>query len=164
MPYTPIIGTLGYVMSPDKKKVLLVHRIGRSDDDHLGKYNGLGGKMECHEDTLTGIKREIMEEAGIECLEITLRGIINWTGFGPKSEDWLCFIYRIDAFKGTPYKENPEGRLEWVSLENLPNLPMWKGDKHFLPLIFNNDPAIFHGYMPYSNDVPLGWSYFYSNK
>ena len=44
--YTPILATLGYVLSEDRKKTLLVHRNGRENDSHYGKYNGLGGKME----------------------------------------------------------------------------------------------------------------------
>ena len=36
MPYTPIIGTLGYVLSPDGRQVLLVHRTARPGDVQLG--------------------------------------------------------------------------------------------------------------------------------
>ncbi len=50
MPYTPILATLGYIMSPDGKEVLLIHRNARQNDMHLGKYNGLGGKPERDED------------------------------------------------------------------------------------------------------------------
>ncbi len=157
--YTPIVGTLGYVMSPDKKQVLMVHRNKRKTDDHLGKYNGLGGKMEPSEDVVTCMKREIHEEAGIECLDIRLRGTINWTGFGPSGEDWLGFIFRIDTFSGTPFTSNPEGNLEWVPVDQIQSLPLWEGDRHFLPLIFDNDPRAFHGYMPYANDKPQGWSF-----
>ena len=103
MPYTPIIGTLGFVMSPDHQHTLLVHRIGRSYDAHLGKYNGLGGKMRPGEDVVACMRREIMEEAGIICEEVTLRGTINWPGFGPNGEDWLGFVFRIDRFSGQPY-------------------------------------------------------------
>lgn len=46
MAYTPIIATLGYVLSPDQCRVLMIHRNARSGDAHLGKYNGLGGKVE----------------------------------------------------------------------------------------------------------------------
>ncbi len=46
MPYTPILATLGYVMSPNGMEVLLIHRDRREGDQHLGKYNGLGGKIE----------------------------------------------------------------------------------------------------------------------
>jgi len=159
MPYTPIIGTLGYVISPDGKKVLLIHRNSRSHDDHYGKYNGLGGKMHPDEDIATCMKREIAEEAGIECISMTLRGTINWTGFGPSGEDWLGFIFRIDKFEGSPHTHNNEGTLEWVPIVNMEQLPMWKGDRYFLPLIFDDDPRVFHGYMPYDHDQPLSWSY-----
>ena len=35
--YCPIIGTLGYVLSQNREKVLLVHRNKREQDDHFGK-------------------------------------------------------------------------------------------------------------------------------
>jgi 8-oxo-dGTP diphosphatase len=159
MVYTPIAGTLGYVLSPDGKKVLLVHRNARDNDHHLGKYNGLGGKLEKNEDVITGMKREIYEEAGIECTEMSLRGTINWTGFGPAGEDWMGFIFLITAFTGTPHESNVEGTLEWVPLEKMDTLPMWEGDKYFLPLLFDGDPRPFHGYMPYDGGTPLDWSY-----
>src|SRR4051794_27068571 len=65
MPYTPVLATLGYVFSPDGAKVLMVHRNRRPNDPHLGKYNGLGGKLYADEDVLACMKREIREEAGI---------------------------------------------------------------------------------------------------
>jgi len=159
MPYTPIAGTLGYILSPDREKDLLVHRNARGDDDQLGKYNGLGGKMEPDEDVASCMKREIREEAGIEVVRMTLRGTINWTGFGPKGEDWLGFVFRIEEFSGTPYAKNEEGDLSWVPVSEMMELPMWEGDRHFLPLVFDADARIFHGYMPYENDQPKSWQY-----
>jgi 8-oxo-dGTP diphosphatase len=159
MPYTPIIGTLGYVMSPDKQRVLLVHRNARPEDSHLGKYNGLGGKMNPDEDVVACMRREIREEAGIECPELVLRGTISWPGFGPKGEHWLGFIFRIDRFEGTPFERNPEGTLSWVPVGEVMSLPLWDGDRHFLPLVFDNDPRAFHGVMPYANGRAVSWSY-----
>lgn len=157
--YTPIAGTLGFVLSQDRSKVLMVHRNARAHDDQLGKYNGLGGHMEPAEDVLACMRREIYEEAGIHCTQMSLRGTINWTGFGPKGEDWLGFIFLITAFTGEPFTQNEEGTLHWVPLEDIATLPMWEGDRHFLPLVFDDDPRVFHGYMPYANDRPLSWSY-----
>ena len=157
--YTPIIGTLGYILSPDRKETLLVHRNRREDDQHLGKYNGLGGKMRPDEDVVSCMKREIREEAGIECQDFVLRGTINWSNFGPNGEDWLGFIFRIDLFSGTPFRENSEGTLAWHSILSLDTLPMWEGDRFFLPLIFDSDPRVFHGHMPYSNGRPLSWHF-----
>ena len=90
---------------------------------------------------------------------MTLRGTVNWTGFGPKGEDWLAFIFRIDAFRGEPQAASEEGPLEWVPLERLPELPMWEGDRYFLPLVFDADPRPFHGFMPYRNDKPQSWHF-----
>lgn len=157
--YCPIIGALAFIMSEDGRRVLMVHRNARDDDEHIGKYNGLGGHMEPEEDVLECIKREVREEAGIECIDIKLRGTVNWTGFGKNGEDWLGFIFRIDKFEGEPFSENEEGELSWIPVEDIPNLPMWEGDRHFLPLVFDDDPRTFHGYMPYDNDRPVSWSY-----
>src|SRR5512145_25656 len=100
--YTPIIATLGYILSPDGKQTLLVHRNRRSDDQHLGKYNGLGGKMLPEEDIYQCLVREIFEEANIRCEKAVLKGTINWTGFGPQGENWFGFIYRVERFIGEP--------------------------------------------------------------
>jgi 8-oxo-dGTP diphosphatase len=158
MPYTPIVATLGYVMSPDGERVLMIHRNARQDDQHLGKYNGLGGKMEAAEDIAACMRREIMEEAGIECLEMRLRGTLNWPGFGKQGEDWLGFIFIIDRYAGTPFESNAEGKLEWVPVSELDALPMWEGDRHFLPLVFDADPRPFHGVMPYKDGRMVSWS------
>jgi len=159
MPYCPIVATLGYVLSPDGREVLLVHRNARADDEHLGKYNGLGGKMEPGEDIVECMRREIHEEAHIECTELSLRGSVNWPGFGKNGEDWLGFIFLITRFEGVPPPCNAEGELEWVALDRIFELPMWEGDRHFLPLVFDDDPRAFHGVMPYRNGRPIDWRF-----
>jgi len=159
MPYTPIVGTLGYVLSPDRQRVLMIHRNARSDDHHLGKYNGLGGKLEADEDVAAGMRREIREESGIECLSMQLRGTISWPGFGKHGEDWLGFIFLIDRFEGEPHGGNHEGELEWVERSRMMELPMWEGDRHFLPLVFDDDPRPFHGVMPYAGGRMQSWAF-----
>lgn len=159
MPYMPIVATLGYVLSPDRERVLMIHRNARADDQHLGKYNGLGGKMEPDEDILSCMRREIREEAGIECLSMRFRGSISWPGFGKQGEDWLGFVFVIDSFEGEAGTSNAEGSLEWVAREQLMRLPMWEGDRLFLPLVFDEDPRPFHGVMPYRNGELQSWSY-----
>lgn len=159
MPYTPIIATLGYILSPCGKQVLMIHRNARPEDAHFGKYNGLGGKVEAREDIAAGMCREIAEEAGITVTAMQLRGSLNWPGFGKNGENWMGFIFLITAFEGTPHTHNPEGRLEWVDRDQLDALPMWEGDRQFLPLVFDNDSRPFHGVMPYSQGRMVSWSY-----
>ncbi|MBS0590755.1 MAG: 8-oxo-dGTP diphosphatase [Proteobacteria bacterium] len=158
MPYTPILATLGYVLSPDRERVLMIHRNARAGDHHLGKYNGLGGKLEANEDVVAGMRREIAEEAGIDCVEMTLRGTISWPGFGKHGEDWFGFVFVVTRHTGTPLERNAEGTLEWVETAHILDLPLWEGDKHFLPLVFDTDPRAFHGVMPYRDGRMQSWS------
>jgi 8-oxo-dGTP diphosphatase len=158
MPYTPILATLGYVLSPDRSRVLLVHRNRRPGDAHLGKYNGLGGKLEANEEVAACMRREIREECGLECEELLLRGTISWPGFGKQGEDWFGFVFRIDRWRGEPWSENVEGTLEWIEVARVLELPLWEGDRYFLPLVFEGGGQ-FHGVMPYRDGRPVSWSY-----
>ncbi|MBI2398839.1 MAG: 8-oxo-dGTP diphosphatase [Xanthomonadales bacterium] len=158
MPYTPILATLGYVLSPDCSRVLLVHRNARAHDAHLGKYNGLGGKLEADEDIVAGLRRELHEEAGIECRALQLRGTISWPGFGKHGEDWFGFVFLVTAFDGEVPARNAEGDLEWIAIERVLDLPLWEGDRHFLPLVFDADPRPFHGVMPYRDGRLVSWT------
>ena len=159
MPYTPILATLGYVLSADQRRVLMIHRNARDEDIHIGKYNGLGGKLEAGEDVVAGMRREIREEAGIECLALALRGTISWPGFGKNGEDWFGFVFVVTQFCGTPLERNAEGALEWIDLDAIHSLPLWEGDRHFLPLVFDADPRAFHGVMPYREQRMVDWRY-----
>ena len=172
VPYTPIVGTLGYVYDRDADSVLLVHRNKRSGDEHLGKWNGLGGKLEPGEDLASGMRRELLEEAEIVVTSMSLRGTISWPGFGVNGEDWFGPVFLIDGWTGVPPTSNAEGDLAWIPLSRLlqacsddelarraADLPMWEGDRHFLPLVFDADPRPFHGVMPYAEGRPQRWSY-----
>ena len=154
--YTPIVGVLAYVVRDGQ--VLMVHRSARADDQHLGKYNGLGGKLEPDEDVVAGLKRELREEASIEVTALRLRGTINWPGFGLNGEDWLGFVFIVDAFVGDPPSSNVEGTLHWVAQDELMGLPMWEGDYTWLPLVFDETVGQFHGVMPYAGGRPVGWT------
>jgi 8-oxo-dGTP diphosphatase len=155
------LATLGYVTSPDGRQVLMIRRDARPDDLHFGYYNGLGGKLEPDEDVVTGMRREIREEAGLECGTVELAGTISWPGFGRNGENWFGFLFRIRDWTGTPLSGNDEGSLHWVPVADVlaGKLPMWESDRHFLPLVFAEDPKPFHGVMPFADGRALGWSY-----
>lgn len=159
MPYTPILATLGYVLSADRQRVLMVHRNARPDDAHLGKYNGLGGKLEPLEDVVAGMRREILEEAALDCSQLSLRGTISWPGFGKHGEDWFGFVFLITEYLGEAPAENAEGSLEWIAIDRVLDLPLWEGDRQFLPLVFDDDPRAFHGVMPYRDGRMQSWTY-----
>ncbi|AXE38195.1 8-oxo-dGTP diphosphatase [Acidipropionibacterium virtanenii] len=155
---TPVLTTLGFVLHPDRERVLMVHRVARPDDDQLGKYNGLGGKVEPGEDAASGMRRELREEARIEVDSMSLRGTVSWPGFGRHGEDHFGLIFVIDSWHGDIPDANAEGPLSWERIDRLSELPMWEGDRFFLPLVFDEAVHQFHGCIPYENGRPTGWS------
>ena len=38
------------------------------------------------------------------------------------------------------------------------SLPLWEGDRHFLPLVLGPHGRPFHGVLPYRDGRPVGWS------
>ena len=172
MPFTPIVGTLAYVWDRESDRVLMIRRNARPDDDHFGKVNGLGGKLEADEGIVESVRRELDEEAHIELTEFSMRGTITWTNFGPKDEEWLGFLFLVTGWEGEIPPGNAEGSLEWIERTRLlqacsddeverdaAELPMWAGDRYFVPLVFDDDPRAFHGTMPYEGDEPKSWTY-----
>ncbi|MFV2086597.1 NUDIX hydrolase [Micromonospora sp. LOL_021] len=156
-----IIATLGYVLSPDGRQVLMLRRDTRPDDIHYGYYNGLGGKLEPGEDVIAGMRREIREESGLECGRVELAGTISWPGFGRHSENWFGFLFRVPTWSGEPRPDCPEGTLVWTDLADVlaGRVPMWPSDRHFLPLVFAEQPTVFHGVMPFVDGVATSWSW-----
>jgi 8-oxo-dGTP diphosphatase len=155
--YCPILATLGYIVSPDRKQVLLMHRNKRTDDDHYGKYNGLGGKVAANEDVVSAMRREILEESGLHADDVVLRGTISWPGFGKNGEDWFGFIFRIDSYTGALMTESHEGSLEWIDMEQLPHINMWESDRRWLDMIFEESARTFHGIAPFKNGEMVSW-------
>ncbi|WP_249714068.1 NUDIX hydrolase [Rhizomonospora bruguierae] len=156
-----ILATLGYVLSPDGRRLLMIRRDARPDDVHYGFYNGLGGKLEPGEDVVTGLRRELREEAAIECDAVELAGTISWPGFGRHGEAWFGFLFRVPSWSGEVPAGNPEGTLVWVELADVlaGRVPMWPSDAHFLPLVFAERPRVFHGVMPFAGGRAVSWSY-----
>ena len=155
MSYSPELTTLGFVLSPDGQRVLMVHRVARDDDEQLGKWNGLGGKVEPDEDVWTGMAREIREEAGIEVTSMRLRGTVSWPGFHSDGSDVFGFIFLIDGWTGTPRTANEEGPLVWQPISGIGELPMWAGDRYFIPQVFDQEVSQFHLVIPYENGEPV---------
>jgi 8-oxo-dGTP diphosphatase len=136
-----------------------MHRNKWQDDVHRDKYIGLGGHVEPDEDVITAIRREVEEESGLIVEEMTLRGSVTWTGFGPECSSYLAFVFLVTKFSGSQHEGNEEGTLEWVPLAGLADVPMWDSDHQWLPMVFDGDPRQFHGVMPYADGEMQSWSY-----
>jgi 8-oxo-dGTP diphosphatase len=107
------------------------------------------------------MRREIGEEAAIDCGPLDFAGTVSWPGFGRDGANWFGFLFRVPDWTGTPPAGNHEGSLHWVEVADMlaGRIPMWESDRLFLPLVFAADPKPFHGVMPFKEGRAVGWSY-----
>jgi len=129
-----ILATLCYVK--DKGRTLMLHRIKKQGDIHIGKWNGLGGKLEEGESPEECAIREVQEESGLIVEELELKGVLTFPNFDG-SNDWYVFAFVIRKFSGE-LTESPEGQLQWIEDEKLLDLNLWEGDRIFLPWLEND--------------------------
>ena len=123
------ISTLCYIKKNDQ--TLMLHRIKKKNDIHKNKWNGLGGKLIEGESPEECVKREVLEESGLIIESPKLHGIITFPKFD-EIDDWIVFVYTANNFEGELI-ECDEGKLDWVSNDELLNLNLWEGDKIFIP-------------------------------
>jgi 8-oxo-dGTP diphosphatase len=124
-----VAATLCYVRSGGR--TLMLHRNKKEGDVHRGKWNGLGGKLDAGESPDECVVREVREESGLRILDPRLRGVLTFPAFRD-GEDWLVFVYTATRFDGE-LGECAEGTLAWIDDAKILDLPLWEGDRHFLP-------------------------------
>ena len=95
----------------------MLHRIKKENDIHQDKWNGLGGKLIAGESPEECVKREVLEESGLNIENPKLHGVITFPKFDG-IDDWIVFVYTSSDFYGTLIDSN-EGYLEWVDNDKL---------------------------------------------
>ncbi len=146
------LATLCYIFNDDQ--VLMLHRNKKERDMHLGKWNGLGGKVEAGESPEACAQREVLEESGLVVPTPKLKGFMTFPNFDGEN-DWYVFVYRFDEFSGDLI-ESDEGDLEWIPEDKLSELPIWEGDKIFMEWL--DADGIFSAVFNYEAGRLLDWS------
>ena len=128
--------TLCYVEKDGK--YLMIHRIKKVNDVNKDKWIGVGGKLEYGESPFDCIRREILEETGLTVGALSYKGIITFVSneFGTE----YMHLFHTDDFSGSLVEQCDEGRLEWIDINEVENLPLWEGDKIFLDLMRKDVP------------------------
>lgn len=125
------LATLCYVRDKQNNTTLMLHRVKKENDVHKDKWNGLGGKFELGESPEECVIREIYEESGLKITSPKMKGFITFPMFDGV-DDWYVFLFVAEKFTGNLI-DSAEGRLEWVPTDKLLDLPLWEGDKLFIP-------------------------------
>jgi len=127
----------------------MLHRNAKDADIHEGKWNGLGGKFEPGESPAQAAKREFLEEASADLPESAFRplGVLQFPDFKPEaSEDWIVWVFEADwtlgGVKPGLVRSTREGDLHWVPEGEVTALPLWEGDREFIPLVLERRPFL----------------------
>lgn len=111
---------------------LMLHRVKKAQDENAGKWIGVGGHLEADESPGECVLREAMEETGLRLRNLRLRGVITFL-----LPDWgneLTFLYTAETDSAALIPCG-EGELTWIPREQVLSLPLWEGDRVFLPLL-----------------------------
>ncbi|MBR6770758.1 MAG: NUDIX domain-containing protein [Lachnospiraceae bacterium] len=139
--------TLCYIENEDS--YLMLHRIKKEKDINKDKWIGIGGHFESGESPEECLLREALEETGLTLTSYQFRGIVTF--LCDNLTDYYMCLYTADGYTGT-LKDCPEGTLEWIKKDQLPQLELWEGDLIFFQLLEEKAP-FFSLKLQYKNNV-----------
>ncbi len=102
----------------------------------MGKWNGVGGKVNDNEDIKNATVRESGEEIGVEINPMDLRSHGSIKFFFEDNPGWNqeAHIFVTEKWEGEP-TESEEMRPQWYENDKLPFGEMWLDDPHWLPKV-----------------------------
>jgi 8-oxo-dGTP pyrophosphatase MutT (NUDIX family) len=102
----------------------------------VGKYNGVGGKVEDGESVKEAAVRELAEEIGVQTKVENLKevGDLKFSFKGKPEWSQHMHIFFINKWHGEP-QETEEMRPVWYKFNSIPFDQMWIDDKYWLPLV-----------------------------
>lgn len=130
-------------------KILLLFRDKKKVDINKNKWIGVGGHIEDGETPIEAVVREVKEETNYDLIDFSKKAIIIFN-FGKEIEVMHLFV--CNKFKGRMNSDCNEGELEWIPISKLDEIPMWEGDRIFLPPVLNDAP-FFEMVLYYKGDV-----------
>ncbi|MFI6530810.1 NUDIX hydrolase [Nonomuraea sp. NPDC050547] len=99
------------VIVDDQERVLLIQR---RDNGH---WEAPGGVLELDEDIVSGLKREVLEETGLEIDPEVLTGV-----YKNMERGIVALVFRCRLAKGVPVTTDESRAFRWVTPDEISNL------------------------------------------
>lgn len=100
----------------------------------MGRYNGVGGKLEKGESIEDAARRETFEEISVTAHQ--LKKCAELTFFTPHRPEWnqVVHVFLADSWESDP-QESEEMRPKWFSTQEIPYASMWPDDAIWMPRV-----------------------------
>lgn len=113
----------------------------------VGKWNGIGGKVEQGETIAEAAIREAREEIAVEINISDLQQVSTIDFTFENKPEWgqQVHVFLVDHWQNEP-TETEEMKPQWFFLDEIPYNLMWEDEKHWLPRILRGEKlkASFH--------------------
>jgi 8-oxo-dGTP diphosphatase len=97
-----------------------------------------GGKLEANESPLSALKREILEEVGLQVVEADyMTQIISHVGERNELKKLVLHVYLVHEFSGTASCRELQTGMQWVALSELKNYEFPEANQHILSILDN---------------------------
>ncbi|UCC75630.1 MAG: NUDIX domain-containing protein [Anaerolineales bacterium] len=102
----------------------------------VGKWGGLGGKIDKGETILQAAARELQEESGLTVSEQDLELRARLAFVFPARPTWnqLVYVFVVTSWRGE-LCESAEVKPTWFVVRDIPYREMWQDGIHWLPAI-----------------------------
>ena len=112
-----ILVNMCMIYDRDKDKILILDKVKKHGWEGL---TFVGGHVEKGEVLYDSCVREVFEETGLNVKNLKLKGTVSWIDERNNKRE-LGFLYYTEDFSGELIKENIEGELFWMGIEEFRN-------------------------------------------
>lgn len=102
----------------------------------MGKWNGVGGKIEAGESIEDALVRECQEEIGVTPHNWKQIAELDFVQDAETEDPWHMYVhaYTAEEWTGEP-AESEEMMPKWFNFDEIPYGDMWQDDEFWLPLV-----------------------------
>lgn len=111
----------------------------RHKEPNRDLFTPIGGKIAPFETPLSGAIGETWEETGIRVETMGFCGILTETS--PVNYNWISYVYMAEIDK-IPAPDCNEGILEWISFDQILNIPTPKTDWYIYRFLLDKEKFV----------------------
>jgi mutator protein MutT len=123
--------TLLFLIKKEEGKIVSILLAKKKRGFGVGKYNGVGGKVESGESIYEAAVRETKEEIGVEVKNISKVAELEFEYLDKPEWNQLVHVYFCDVWTGEP-SESQEVVPKWFGVNTIAYSQMWPDDAYWL--------------------------------